>query len=278
MNADDFFSAGLVIFTRMLLDGGQMPDTSWLYDGNVVFRMQPRGLFRKQAVTLNGYAEWAAYALRNGLTDVWLRTPTDGDMNLLAFANYRNNVVVCRWKRRTTALVMHWGFKKGDTHWTVTLTETWDAEAVRPHLRFSRTEYAALLSELADFAAFLNYPFFEGQFRKAVDCLNDPDAPAPVDVPYPQPTPPLPQPFLGVWNAVSYASVTGAMGSWNDSPPCIAAELHCDDRYNELTQRLIDQNRLAVTFAANEFTNPEAVSCEFPPKRRLKHDNPVDTD
>ena len=95
---------------------------------------------------------------------------------------------------------------------------------------------------------------------------------------YPQPTPPLPQPFLGVWNAVSYASVTGAMGSWNDSPPCIAAELHCGKRYDELTQRLIDQNRLAVTFAANEFTNPEAVSCEFPPKRRLKHDNPVDTD
>ncbi|MCQ2429151.1 MAG: hypothetical protein MJ192_02355 [Clostridia bacterium] len=107
MNGNDYFSAGLVIFTRMLLDGGQTSDTSWLFDADVVFKMQPRGLFRKEAQTLTGYAEWVEYARKNGLSDVWLRTPTDGDMNLLAFANYRNNVVACRWKRRTTALVMH---------------------------------------------------------------------------------------------------------------------------------------------------------------------------
>jgi len=43
------------------------------------------------------------------------------------------------------------------------------------------------------------------------------------------------------------------MGSWNDSPPCYAAEKGLENEYNNLSSELLTQIRLALLYSVNEW-------------------------
>jgi hypothetical protein len=53
--------------------------------------------------------------------------------------------------------------------------------------------------------------------------------------------------------AASTADVFGAMGSWNDSPPYMADEKGLSSFYNELSDELLKQQRLAIHYAVNQW-------------------------
>ena len=48
------------------------------------------------------------------------------------------------------------------------------------------------------------------------------------------------------------SDVFGAMGSWNDSPPCYAHEMGLDKEYNSLSDRLLQQIRYHLMYVTNE--------------------------
>lgn len=52
--------------------------------------------------------------------------------------------------------------------------------------------------------------------------------------------------------AASKADVFGATGSWNDSPPWYTAEKGLDGKYNQLSDELLKQIRLAILYSINE--------------------------
>ncbi|MDE6712320.1 MAG: hypothetical protein K2K20_01095, partial [Lachnospiraceae bacterium] len=52
--------------------------------------------------------------------------------------------------------------------------------------------------------------------------------------------------------ASSKADVFGAMGSWNDGPPYSAHEKGLDNEYENLSNELLKQIRLAALYAINE--------------------------
>ena len=62
----------------------------------------------------------------------------------------------------------------------------------------------------------------------------------------------LPNEFKGVYYAVKTSDVFGAMGSWNDSPPCYAHEMGLDKEYNSLSDRLLQQIRYHLMYVTNE--------------------------
>lgn len=67
------------------------------------------------------------------------------------------------------------------------------------------------------------------------------------------PLPQIPDNRLPLFQAASIADVFGAMGSWNDTPPCMAHEKGMDEEYEALSSELLTQIRLAVLYAVNEW-------------------------
>ena len=55
-----------------------------------------------------------------------------------------------------------------------------------------------------------------------------------------------------IYEAVNKAAVFGGMGSWNDDPAGMAYEKGLASEYNELSNRLLEQVRYHVMYAANE--------------------------
>lgn len=55
-----------------------------------------------------------------------------------------------------------------------------------------------------------------------------------------------------IYEAVNKAAVFGGMGSWNDDPAGLAYEKGLESEYNELSNRLLEQVRYHVMYAANE--------------------------
>ena len=43
------------------------------------------------------------------------------------------------------------------------------------------------------------------------------------------------------------------MGSWNDSPPCYAAEKGLESEYQNLSSEFLTQIRLALLYSVNEW-------------------------
>ena len=63
----------------------------------------------------------------------------------------------------------------------------------------------------------------------------------------------LPETNKKLFYASDICDVFGAMGSWNDSPPCYAAEKGLENEYNNLSSELLTQIRLALLYSVNEW-------------------------
>jgi len=63
----------------------------------------------------------------------------------------------------------------------------------------------------------------------------------------------LPEKNKRIFMAASEADVFGAMGSWNDTPACVAEEKDLGEKYNDLSAKLLQQIRLALLYSINEW-------------------------
>ena len=65
--------------------------------------------------------------------------------------------------------------------------------------------------------------------------------------------PQIPPQYLSIFRAASTADVFGAMGSWNDEPGWLAQDKGLGQVYDELSDQLLRNIRLAILFAINEW-------------------------
>ncbi|MBP3854386.1 MAG: hypothetical protein IK990_02070 [Ruminiclostridium sp.] len=61
----------------------------------------------------------------------------------------------------------------------------------------------------------------------------------------------LPEINKRLFRAASLADVFGGMGTWNDNPCAAAKEKGLLEEYNDLSDELLKQIRIAVMFAVN---------------------------
>lgn len=102
----------------------------------------------------------------------------------------------------------------------------------------ARIEYLAIKIECENFAKV---------FHSARNKLLD------LDATKVQEEPQIPPQNQKIFRAASAADVFGAMGSWNDEPVWLAQDKGLGQQYDELSDQLLSNIRLAILYAINEW-------------------------
>lgn len=196
--------------------------------------------------------KWYEYLTKKGLRDIKLLSPTEvGNRNLLGYANAYCGVILCWFKNgEITAFVPKWDFDQGLQKWNILYTEELMLiPYVKPYCEDNTDALREVLIEIEDLAERIGCGGFAKRFALARNIL---DGEAPIEA-QKLPAPKIPERFLRLFYAADTADLFGAMGSWNDSPPYMAHEKGLDKEYDELSERLLKNIRLAVLYAVNEW-------------------------
>lgn len=216
----------------------------------VHFLFAPRWAFLKPLEVHSVY-EWFTVCLRRGLRDIQLLVPTGTEQkHLLGFANMSQAAIVCFWKNgKQTCFCPVWRFDRKGEQWHVFYSEQrLDQRSFSmPEVSDQREEFQQVLLQIGDLAEEIGFPYFAKIFRSAREALCD-SANVPSDYISGQ----VPEAFRGLYYAVDTADVFGAMGSWNDSPPCYAQDQGLQKEYEELSNRLLVQLRRNLMYVTNQ--------------------------
>ena len=194
--------------------------------------------------------DWFRLCQKRGLREVKLILPTATEQrHLLGFANTSQGAILCRWKSgKNSYFVPTWNVYGQQQGWAVVYKECRNAAVPKTDIAPNNKtdEFKAVLSEIGAFAEEIGFPYFSEVFRKAYNALCDAEQIDAAVVPSE-----IPDGFKGIYYAVSIADVFGAMGSWNDSPPCYADEKGLTHRYNQLSDQLLYQLRYHLMYITN---------------------------
>jgi len=194
--------------------------------------------------------KWFHLCQKRGLREVRLILPTATEQkHLLGFANTSRGAIVCRWKNgKISCFTPTWIVDKQQNGWMVVYKERRSAAAQLTDVtRANKTdEFKEVLLEIGAFSLEIGFPYFSEVFQKAYNALNDATKIDASAVPNE-----LPDELKGIYYAVQIADVFGAMGSWNDSPPCYADQMGLGHRYNQLSSRLLYQLRYHLMHVIN---------------------------
>ena len=105
----------------------------------------------------------------------------------------------------------------------------------------------AILADKIDFQNFGNI------FRKAIDILNGENVENIQKTFYGLYFSELPKNNKHLFYASDISDVFGGMGSWNDSPPYYAHKKGLEIEYDNLSEELLTQIRLALLYSVNEW-------------------------
>ncbi len=207
--------------------------------------------FSFKLVETNSVRDWFDLCIKQGLKDIQFSIPTATDnKHLLGFSNTSQGVLLCFWNNgKVSCFYPTWNFNREQNGWNIIYREHRRLNAHKDKLSFNnRTEeFMKALCDIGKFATDIGFPYFSDVFHKAHQALLNDACIEIVDVPKQ-----LPNEFKGIYYAVKTADVFGAMGSWNDSPPCYADEMGLNKEYNSLSDRLLKQIRYHLMYVTNE--------------------------
>ena len=248
MNGEIAQVSKIVAFARKALCTGTVPE----FEPN-------RFVLSLRFVILNGDAsgenraeagsviEWLTACKQKGLQDIKLLLQTEvKDRFVLGFSNAAGGLIVCFWENGSvTYFKSAWSFDQNKKGWNVVFTEhVWDDPPKgRPSYTDHTAEFKAVLSDIEGLARNIGAIEFAPFFRKARTALAGGDH---GEIPY------LPGRAGDIYEACDLADVFGAMGSWNDCPPGMAAEKGLGKEYSELSDRLVWEIRYNLMYAVNE--------------------------
>lgn len=224
------------------------------YEGKVEFHLLPSKRFLSfYSFKIKGLGNWLDYCLKKGLRDIKLIMPLAvKDLNTLGFSNGSNSFMMCFYHKTVTCLYPKWEFDSTEKKWNILYTEyQWKNPSLLNTPFENNTEsFKTVLAEIKELAITLESQFFAQCFDNAHRILsgtgND------IDATYGLPLPPIPEKNMPLFKAAWAADVFGAMGSWNDSPPYIAHDKGLQKEYKTLSNELLRQMRLALSYAINE--------------------------
>lgn len=203
------------------------------------------------ACEVDSVGKWFDVCKQRGLDDIKFVIPTATNSRyLLGFSNTSQGLIVCFWKNgKVSCFSPLWKFDAKQNGWSIIYKERVAINLRKEETAFiDRTEeFKNILSDIGDFATDIGFPYFSDVFHKAHETLSDSTFIELEHVPaY------VPDNFKGIYYAVKTADVFGAMGSWNDSPPCYAHEMGLDKEYNNLSDQLLQQVRYHLMYVTNE--------------------------
>ena len=106
---------------------------------------------------------------------------------------------------------------------------------------------AAILADKIDFQNFGNI------FRKAIDILNGEKVENIRNTFYGETLFKIPKINARLFYSAKISNVFGGMSSWNDSPPYYAHKKGLEIEYDNLSEELLTQIRLALLYSVNEW-------------------------
>lgn len=224
----------------------------------VKFNFLPKKtIFGEKTYEAENPEEWFHYCRKQGVCDVKFLTPLQAeDRALLGFANVNKSCMVTFYKNnRVTYWTATWEFDQDERKWNVKYQEYEGNHFAQKVPKFENnvSELKDILLKIGTFADQIEFKNFGDIFRDAHDILTGQK-----EIPDKYPTGKqihllnISEEKKRMFYAASIADVFGAMGSWNDSPPYYAHEKGLDDDYENLSNELLKQIRLAALYAINE--------------------------
>ena len=199
----------------------------------------------------NSVQKWYKICQKRGLCDIKFIIPTSTNhRHLLGFANTSQGVIVCFWKNgKVSCFAPIWDFDNQRNGWKITYREQRRIGLSQSEITYTNKaeEFKSILLEIGTFAKKIGFPYFSDVFHKAYEGLCDFTKIKDHRVPEHSP-----KEFKGIYFAVETADVFGAMGSWNDSPPCYAEQMGLEKEYNDLSDRLFNQLRYHLMYVTNQ--------------------------
>lgn len=228
------------------------------YIDNIRFIFLPKKkLLHTETNTADSIEKWYENCVKDGMTDIKMLSPikTD-DRHLLGFVNTnRSSIVVFHSESKITYWIAEWNFDSDKKKWNVVYIEQeWiEAPNGKPRFEDNSDNFRQILYDIAAFADEIDFSGFGDIFRSAI-CIIDGNEEIPQTDQYGHKIllPQISEANKKIYYACSKADVFGAMGSWNDSPPYYAHEKGLSDKYNQLSDELLRQIRLALLYVINE--------------------------
>ena len=229
--------------------------TPTIYENKVEFQLLPlKELAGVETQRAFNVTEWYACCVGNGLQDIKLLTPvTVANRNSLGFSNSTECLLVCFYEAQVTCFTPYWAVNSEKKTWDVLYTEhEWEnVPQGRPGFADESACFFEVLINIKEFANKIGCDNFAKTFQRAIDILEGTSDN--IDTEYGLPLPTIPKGHLRIFEAASAADVFGAMGSWNDTPAYLAREKNLEKEYDDLSNELLKQVRLAILFAINEW-------------------------
>lgn len=228
------------------------------YENSIKFCFIPhRTLFREKSVEAVNPQEWFRYCMKNGVYNIKFLTPLQvSDRALLGFSNVNRSCILTFYKHNlVTYWIATWEFDRSQQKWNVEYQEyKWDnPPPITPQFENNIKEFREILLKIGAFADQIEFKNFGDIFRNAYDILSGKsEIPDTYSNGKPIHLPDVSEEKKRMFYASSVADVFGAMGSWNDSPPYYAHEKGMDSDYENLSNELLKQIKLAALYAINE--------------------------
>lgn len=213
-------------------------------------------LFMTETPHAYNVPDWYKLCMEKGLQDIKLLIPIlVEDCNILGFANVSQASIVCFFEDNlVTYFIPQWEFDSVQKEWNIFYTENmWEnAPSGKPGFTNNKYSFIDVLTKIEELAAKIDCANFAKVFANARDVLlgNEISADQHCDLDLPKE---MPKENINLFQAASISDVFGAMGSWNDEPPYMAHKKGLSDEYDNLSQELLKNIRLAILYAINEW-------------------------
>ena len=249
MNVQMYQIACIVAAARKALKTDQAilyhPDQ---YINKICFQILPS---EKGEVIELSVSDWLENLKEKGLKDLKLFCHISvNDRSILGFSNTTQSSILCFYKDgKASYFLPNWESASLGRGWDVTYTEyDWERSSQEiPHYENNIEEFKDILTRIEDLASKIECENFAKVFHSARNHLLDLDAAKVLEEPQ------IPPQNQNIFRAASAADVFGGMGSWNDGPGWLAQDKGLGQVYDELSNQLLRNIRLAILFAINEW-------------------------
>ncbi len=257
MNGQMYQICSIVAASKKAIQSdGLIKYTPAKYESTITFSFLPeKKIFGAKKYTAPNVSAWFEHIKKKGLQDIKFLCPfTVKDRQLLGFSNTTESFILCFFKGGTVSyFVADWQFDSEKRQWNILYSEhEWpNPPSKKPCFENNTDSFRQVLSDIQNLAIQIgceNFAHIFGSAQNLLDGVGEyPDERNGLELP------PIPHGNLQIFEAASLADVFGAMGSWNDSPPYMAHEKGLDKEYENLSNELLKNIRLAILYAINEW-------------------------
>lgn len=257
MNGEMYQICSIVAASKKAIQSGSIIKyTPTIYENTVTFSFLPeKKLFRTKKYTAPNVSAWFTYMEKKGLLDIKFLCPiTVKNRQLLGFSNTAESSILCFFKSgKVSYFVADWQFDSEKKLWNILYSEheLTNPPPEKPRFENNTDSFRQVLSEIQILADQIGCKHFAQIFNSSQNLLDGSNEYP--DEKYGLALPQIPQDKLQIFEAASCADVFGGMGTWNDSPPCMAHEKGLEKEYENLSNELLKNIRLALLYAVNEW-------------------------